>query len=249
MLVAICDDERVDRERTGRMLALKMSGRKETLQIKYFHQGEDLIEQYENGFPGFDLIFMDIYLNHLNGMEAARDIRRYDKKVGLIFLTSSSDFAIESYDVGADGYLLKPVNQARMEAVLDRFLEEQYPRISQSLLAVNGSFGRRIPYDDIMYIESRGMKLRIVCAEGGEYPIRKKLAEVQAELTQPCFLKCNQSFIVNMDYITCADRDFTMDNGDRIPIKVRERRQIRDQYFAYIVDRGWEKLEARKVMP
>lgn len=73
-----------------------------------------------------------------------------------------------------------------------------------------------------------------------EHVIRKTLAEVQAELTQPRFLRCNQSFIVNMDYVTCADRDFTMDNGDRIPIKVRERRQIRERYLAYILDRGWE---------
>ncbi len=243
MLVAICDDEKADREKAGRMLALKMSRRKEALQIKYFDQGEDLIEQYENGFPGYDLIFMDIYLNHLNGMETVRHIRSYDRKVAVVFMTSSPDFAVESYDVRADGYLLKPVDQDRMELVLNRFLEERYPRIRQSLLMVNSGLGRRIAYDDIMYIESRGMNLRIVCAGGVEHIIRRKLSEVQAELTQPRFLKCNQSFIVNMDYIACADRDFTMDNGDRIPIKVRERRQIRELYFSYIVDRGWENLE------
>ena len=75
-----------------------------------------------------------------------------------------------------------------------------------------------------------------------EHTIRKKLDEVQAELTQPRFLKCNQSYIVNMDYITRADTDFTMENGDRIPIKVRERKRIREKYFAYVLERGWDDM-------
>ena len=53
------------------------------------------------------------------------------------------------------------------------------------------------------------------------------------------FLRCNQSYIVNMDYITSADTNFTMENGDKIPIKVRERKKIREQYFSYLLKLGW----------
>ena len=100
---------------------------------------------------------------------------------------------------------------------------------------VNGSAGRRIAYDDIMYIESRRMNVRIVCCHGTEHSIRKKLDEVQEELSGCRFLRCNRSYIVNMDYITDADEDFTMENGDRIPIKVREKKQIRKRYFDYMM--------------
>ena len=112
--------------------------------------------------------------------------------------------------------------------------------MKQSLLMVNGNSGRRIAYDDIIYIESRGRNLRVVCSGGTEHMIRKKLADIQAELIQPRFLKCNQSFIVNMDYIAYADEDFTMDNGDIVPIKVRERKKIREQYFTYTLRREWD---------
>ena len=216
MLVAICDDERTDRERIGGILG-------------------DLIEQYENRFPGYDLIFMDIYLKRINGMETIRKLRDYDRNVTVIFISSSPDHAIESYDVGAGRYLLKPIAGDKVDIVLNRFMESRYPKIKKSLLMVNGSSSRRIAYDDILYIESQRMNLRIVCNNGVEHTIRKKLDEVQTELTQPRFLRCNQSYIVNMDYIIRADKDFTMDNGDRIPIKVRDRKRIRDQYFAYVL--------------
>ena len=244
MLIAICDDEKSEREQVGGILVQKMKKRGEPLQIAYFEQGEDLIEQYESEdqYPGYDLIFMDIYLQRLSGMEIIRRLRKHDRNVAVIFMSSSPDYAIESYDVWADGYLLKPIVRDKVENVLNRFMEYRYPKNKKSLLMVNGSSSRRISYDDIMYIESRRMNLRIVCAKGVEHTIRKKLDEVQAELTQPRFLKCNQSYIVNMDYITRADTDFTMENGDRIPIKVRERKRIREKYFANVLERGWDDM-------
>ncbi|RGY99249.1 LytTR family DNA-binding domain-containing protein [Clostridium sp. AM58-1XD] len=240
MRVAICDDEKRDGERIGELLTAKMKKRGEVLRITYFDGGEDLIEQYESEYPGYDLIFMDIFLKRLNGMDTVRRIRQYDRKVTVIFLTFSADYAMEGYEVNAFCYLLKPINPEKVEGVINRFMEERHPRVQQSLLMVNGSSGRRIAYDDIMYIESQRMKLRIVCSGGVVHIIRKKLAEIQAELPEKRFLRCNQSFIVNMDYVTCADVDFTMDNGDRVPIKVRERKKIRETYFAYTLKQGWE---------
>ena len=105
---------------------------------------------------------------------------------------------------------------------------------------ISGSSGRRIAYDDILYIESRRMNLRVVCSKGVEHTIRKKLDDVQEELPENRFLRCNQSFIVNMDYIRDADNNFTMRNGDIIPIKVREKKKIRKRYFDYLLNSGWE---------
>lgn len=242
MVVAICDDDEIDRQKTCELISQKINKRGELLELVCFDCGEDLLEQYENGYRGYDLIFMDIYMRNPNGMEVVRQIRAYDRKVAVVFLTSSQDYAVESYDVRALAYLLKPVEPKRMEDALNRFLEERYPRHKQSLLMISGNSGRRIAYDDILYIESRRMNLRIVCSGGAEYSIRKKLDDVQVELPETRFLRCNQSFLVNMDYITDAGVDFTMENGDKIPIKVRERKRIRERYFAYVLEHGWELL-------
>ena len=183
MQVAICDDDVTDRVKVGELLAQKMRKRGESLEITYFDCGEDLVDQFESGEGRYDLIFLDIYMKFMNGMEAARQIRRWDQRVALIFLTASREFAVEGYSVGASGYLLKPVEQETFEEALNRFFAERYPRLRRSLLVVNGSAGRRIAYDDIMYIESRRMNVRIVCCHGTEHSIRKKLDEVQEELS------------------------------------------------------------------
>lgn len=162
------------------ILAQKMRKRREPLQIVCFQQGEDLIEPYEDGRkPGNDLIFMDIFLQKENGMEIVRRLRGYDRDVSVVFLTSSPDYAVESYEVWADGYLLKPVSQDKLENLLNRFMEKRYPRLKRSLLMVGGTSGRRIAYDDILYVESQRMNLRIVCSGGEVHRIRKKLDEVR----------------------------------------------------------------------
>ena len=144
MQVAICDDDVTDRVKVGELLAQKMRKRGESLEITYFDCGEDLVDQFESGEGRYDLIFLDIYMKFMNGMEAARQIRRWDQRVALIFLTASREFAVEGYSVGASGYLLKPVEQETFEEALNRFFAERYPRLRRSLLVVNGSAGRRI---------------------------------------------------------------------------------------------------------
>ena len=240
MLAAICDDDKTDRILVGKILQEKMKNRREPLTIEYFECGEDLVEKYESGKQKYDLLILDIYMKYMDGMDAAKRIRRYDRNAAIIFLTTTPDYAVESYEVRATDYLLKPVSEGRMGEALNHFLEEHYPKVRQSLLMISGSSGRRIAYDDILYIESRRMNLRVVCSKGVEHTIRKKLDDVQAELPEIRFLRCNQSFIVNMDYIRDADNNFTMCNGDIIPIKVREKKKIRKRYFDYLLNSGWE---------
>lgn len=240
MQVAICDDDKAARAQVGELVTEKMRKRHEPLKITYSECGEDLIEAYESGKQRFDLIFLDIYMRYMGGIETAKKLRLHARKAAVMFLTSSLDFALESYAVHACDYLIKPVSKERFTEALNHFLETFYPRVRQSLSMINGSAGRRIAYDDILYIESHRMNLRIVCQGGPESTVRKKLEEVQEELPKKRFLRCNQSFIVNMDYIVEADKDFTMANGERIPIKVREKNQIRKQYFNYLLESGWE---------
>ncbi|NSI94491.1 response regulator transcription factor [[Clostridium] symbiosum] len=240
MLAAICDDDKTDRLLVGKILQEKMKNRREPLTVEYFECGEDLVEKYESGKAKYDLLILDICMRYMDGMEAAKQIRGYDRKAAIIFLSDTPDYAVESYEVRATDYLLKPVREERMEEALNHFLEERYPKVRQSLLMISGSSGRRIAYDDILYIESRRMNLRVVCSGGVEHTVRKKLDDVQEELPKNRFLRCNQSFIVNMDYIRDADSNFTMCNGDIIPIKVREKKKIRKQYFDYLQNSGWE---------
>ena len=123
MLAAICDDDNTDRILVGKILQEKMKNRREPLTIEYFECGEDLVEKYESGKQKYDLLILDIYMKYMDGMDAAKRIRRYDRNAAIIFLTTTPDYAVESYEVRATDYLLKPVSEGA-ESFSGRALSE-----------------------------------------------------------------------------------------------------------------------------
>lgn len=86
-----------------------------------YSRGETMVDDYDDGSVDFDLIFMDIFMDGMLGMEAARCLRRYAPHVSIVFLTTTPAYALESYDVYAYGYLVKPLNGEKTAALLRRF--------------------------------------------------------------------------------------------------------------------------------
>ena len=98
--------------------------------------------------------------------------------------------------------------------------------------------GRRIAYREIEYIESRRNVLLVFLENGEEYRVYAKLDDVEKELKGHGFLRCHQSFIVNMNRVRVAEDDFLMMSGAHIPIRQRGSRAIRDAYFGYLLERA-----------
>lgn len=132
MRIAIVDDNHTDRiflrEGLERILLKRNI---ENSEIHIFNSAEDILEYLKNEQETFfDLIFMDIYMEKLTGVDAAREIRKKDKKVKIVFITTSNEFASESYEVRAEDYLIKPYDKTRLENVMDRiFSEKKYGKI------------------------------------------------------------------------------------------------------------------------
>ena len=127
MRIAIVDDNHTDRiflrEGLERILLKRNI---ENSEIHIFNSAEDILEYLKNEQETFfDLIFMDIYMEKLTGVDAAREIRKKDKKVKIVFITTSNEFASESYEVRAEDYLIKPYDKTRLENVMDRIFSEK----------------------------------------------------------------------------------------------------------------------------
>lgn len=231
--IAICDDRAEDCERLHTALMNQFSARRQEVKIALYPCGEALLAGIEEDGRNFDLVFLDIYMTGLSGMETAYRLRAVGQKVPLIFLTSSQDFAVESYEVSAAGYLLKPLDETRLSALLDRILNKaECPRLA---LKCGGSH-RYFDYEEIFYIESRGYQLFLHTMEGDEIRATGKLDEVEMQLGDPRFLRCHQSYLVNMDSVSKAGDDFLLRNGDRVPIRVRSRKAMTDAYYRYFVE-------------
>lgn len=120
MKIAIVDDSIKDREYLQKEIQEIFFRRtKNHIKITTFKSGEELLEYFYDNKEGnaslFDIVFLDIYMEDITGVDTARAIRKIDEDVRLIFITTSNEFASESYEVKAEDYLIKPFNKERLE--------------------------------------------------------------------------------------------------------------------------------------
>lgn len=233
--IAICDDQPSERELLGGFLRGYFAAHPYEYVLTEYGRGETLVDDYEDGSVSFDLIFLDIFMDGILGMEAARGVRQYAPKVPIVFLTTTPDYALESYDVQAFGYLVKPLDGEKAAALLERFLREEYDGRQKTLLLREGGKGRRIAYREIESIESRRNVLLVRLESGEEHRVYARLDDVERELEGHGFLRCHKSYIVNMDQVRTVDNDFIMASGRRVPIRQRGSKAIRDAYFDYLL--------------
>ena len=181
--------------------------------------------------PHPDIVFLDIYMEKMLGIDVARELRRLHYAGEIVFLTATSDFAVDSYEVQAGGYLLKPHSYEKLCMVMDRVLSAC--DINTYQIQRRGVV-TRIPYHEILYVESRNTRCLLHRKGGGTYTMYKKLGEIEEELYDPRFLRCHQSYLVNMAYVQNADHQFTLFTGDIVLIRQRNLKEIRNRYLDYL---------------
>lgn len=233
--IAVCDDLQSEREAIVHFLHSYFVAFPYEYSLTEYSRGENLLDDYDDGSVDFDMIFMDIFMDGILGIEAARGVRRFAPRVPIVFLTETPDYALESYDVRAYSYLVKPLEEGKLTGLLNDFLKEEYEGRQETLLLKKGSRSCRIAYREIEYIESRRNVLLVHLEDGEEHRVYAKLDDVEQELEGRGFLRCHQSFIVNMARVRTAEDDFLMMSGKHIPIRQRGSRAIRDRYFEYLL--------------
>ncbi|HAT4318881.1 TPA: response regulator transcription factor, partial [Clostridium perfringens] len=122
MKICICDDEKIISEELKNIIEDISFEIDEDIIINQFYSGKELIDNISNKNEKYDIIFLDILMSNLNGIETSKYIRKIDNSVNIVFLTSSSEFAINGYEVGALDYLLKPVDYKKIKKTIDKIL-------------------------------------------------------------------------------------------------------------------------------
>jgi len=205
--------------------------------ICIFESGEALLETFSPGM--YDVVFMDIYLGGMRGIEAAGSIRKADPGVILAFATTSLDHTLESYRLGAFKYLEKPITKDVVRKTLEYALLK---RKATPLITLKTSGGREdnIPLDNILYLESRGHAVEVHTFSGVITTSQSaRLDEIEKLLPRPQFLRCHRSFLINLDHAVEVDRDmnvFVMKNGQVAGIRrghlVKYEREL-DEWYLY----------------
>lgn len=185
----------------------------------------------------FALIFLDIYMDKLTGLDAARRLRRFGVDTPIVFLTTSVEHQLDGYSVFAAGYLMKPLS-ANIESlihVLDHCLPSIVAR-NQQLTVQIGPRPVNIPFHRILYIDCNNNRTVIIHLVEEQIltssTYRDCLEQLQLDKR---FMECYHHLLVNMAYINRVDEDtFQLKNGESIPISRRKRREVKQEYMHYL---------------
>lgn len=234
--IAIVEDEDSCLRRLGDSLRLYEDGNKETaFDITAYKDADSFLN---DGKRHYDIVFMDIDLPGMSGMECAAKLRETDSVVTLIFVTGLAQYAVEGYSVAALDYIVKPVTYKNFKVKLDRALA--HIRLNRSkCVIVMGNELYRVSVNDIVYVEIQSHRLTFHLINGETrqgWGVLKKIAE---ELKDYGFGCCSSSFLINFKYVTSLNANSVkMLDGSQLVITRRSKERFMSDFTQYIGNGG-----------
>lgn len=229
--ITICDDEEAFVLEMRKNLARYAEKRGLDFHIRVCYDGQELLGHYTEET---DLIILDIRMEKTDGLKAAEEVRRRDKKAGIIFLTSVAEYVWKGYEYGAVNYLLKPLKYERMEMELDRFFASYEGKTDRFLVVTNDCGRFKVPYKELRYLETKARNVLI--HYGKQQQIWHKSMKEAARVfeTEQAFARCHASFLVNLSYVKSVENmEAVLSTGERIPISHPKRKAFMQSLAAY----------------
>lgn len=232
--IAFCDDEMEVLHQMNELLDRYQVERNEDITYAAFQSPFELLTEIEKGIRP-DILFRDVVMPGQNGMDVAKEIRQYDTNMKIIFLTSSPEFAVESYTVGAYFYQLKPIWEESFFRLMDSVLSECEKKKKNSLILRSKDGITRIDLQQLEYCEVLGRKLLFHLENGAVLEGAGSLDDLVGQLMQYSnFFRPHRSFLVNMEYIqNISSRSIKMVNDAVIPIPHGKCSEIKNTYMEY----------------
>lgn len=230
--IAIVEDNIECANRLKSMLDIYSKEKDLLFDVLEFNCVENFLSYSKNCF---DLVFMDIDLPGMNGMEGARKLRESDSMITIIFVTNYAQFALKGYEVSALDFLLKPLVYKNFVIKLDRAFSIIEKRQDKKVIAFGKLEKNCMSVHDIIYIEVYGHNVKYHKTDGTIVEVTGTLSALAEELKEYGFSLCNSCFLVNMKYISkIKSLAVTMADGTELQISVRRRKQFVDDFTSYV---------------
>ena len=248
LFVAICDDLQNDRLQIKNFIKDYCLKEDYNINIITFENGEALVKYYIADKASFDIIFLDIYMSGENGISIAKQIRKYDLDCKIIFTTTSTEHALESFEVSPFNYLTKPISKVVFDSAFEKAMRTINKEKQKSLPVKIGSNIQTVYYKDILFIESAAKILNIHIVKNKILTFCSKLDDIEAQINDKRFIRCHKSFLVNMDYILSIENNsFKLIDSIKIPIVQRNFASIKKRFYDFILDKANLKNDSDKV--
>ena len=234
MNIAICDDQVNELENINRIVSEYAKTHSELfITITCFSNPLDMLDDIsKNGIP--DIALLDICMPGVLGTEIAKELKnKSEDNTDIIFLTTSSDFAVEAFALHVNDYLTKPFTKDRLTDTLDRIIEKRNKRLFMPVMC--GREIHRIDLYQVLYMESKNHNVEIYLKSGKNIKTRTALADMKNMFNGvEGFISVGASYIVNLRCVqSILQTELIMINGQSVPIPRRLRNDVKEQYFEF----------------
>ena len=199
--------------------------------VRIYSDSDCLILDIKENGRHFDLYLLDIFMERaMNGIELAGKLRQIDEETAICFISSSNAFYREAYDLYAVQYLLKPVKEENVRSLLGRVSRNLLRDRERSLsFKWRGQVGS-IPYGNILFISSREHTVSIYCKDGTVQECKGKLNENSLQVSEDIFVRCHQSFLVNIYQADSLRGNELIVSGCSVPVSRRYYAEVKKRY-------------------
>ena len=224
--IAICDDEKHMSDQIRAMASDFFRKKNREIQLRTFSSGEELLS-YDGQI---DILFLDIQMKGMDGIETARKLRDSKFRGFLIFITVLKEMVFQSFEVQAYDYLVKPVEEKQFEKTMERLYTSMQNASEDSLLVQKGYEGRIIREEEIVFCEIIDRKIYLNLASGEVVDYYERIENLETKLGSH-FFRCHRSYLINLKHLKGYNNGTAcMDNGKEVPVS-----RLRSKEFSSVV--------------
>lgn len=228
--IAICDDTAEDIA----LLTEALYAYDPSFNIISYSDGQALIDDFSAYQHPIDILFLDIYMPGVDGIKTAESVRSIKKDIKIIFVTTSKDHYPQAYEVFAFNYIIKPLDRERLFRILNQAIDEINSAHNQKIRFRYKSTVHNVDCRDILYIESRDKLIHFHMADGNTLRCYSRLDEIEKMLPPKSFIRCHQSFIVNLAFIAEMGESYFRIGKVAINISKKYIKNAKEFYYAYL---------------
>ena len=224
--IAICDDEKHMSDHIRAMASDFFRKKNREIQLRTFLSGEDLL----NYDGQIDILFLDIQMKGMDGLETARKLRADKFRGFLIFITVLKEMVFQSFEVQAYDYLVKPVDEKQFGKTMERLYTSMQNASEGNLLVQQGYERRIVPKDEIVFCEIIDRKIYLNLTSGEVVDYYERIENLESKLDSH-FFRCHRSYLINLKHLKGYKNGTAyMDNGKEVPVS-----RLRSKEFSSVV--------------
>jgi len=228
--IVVCDDEKLMSEKLENMIKGFFGRKRMDISLLQYSSGEELLKRNK----GMDILFLDIGMKGMDGIETAKRLREKRYEGFLIFITILKEMVFQAFEVQPFDYLVKPVKEEAFEKTMERLFLAMQNAGNANLLVQRGYESNLISFQDIIYCEIIGRKVYLHLKSGESVDYYDKMESLEKKLDRR-FFKCHRSYLINLNYLkSYKSNTACMADGEEIPVSRLRSREFSNAVLQYM---------------